>query len=918
MRTLKSHAFHLLNIEEEEIIPLLWLFSFSFIQGFLGLILTAIPLVLFLEHYPSELLAYTYILNGMITFLLGLGLTFLSARFSLLFIIQTPLIFLSSSIGFFLILVLLTKMNWVYFALVVWSSVNYNLTTFVGVALINQLLNLQQGKRFFGIISSGGAIGGMVSGFLLEFMQSIIGSFNLLFFVILLLLLSKLMVIAIKSRLSNYKKDQESSNNHVKKKFSWHESKNKSYIVQFFLILFFLTFFYFVLDLTFNSEAKIYYPEKKELTAFFGYFFGTLNALTFIFSFFFMGYLLQRIGILSFLLYLVISMGILIAITCTLHTKVAFASAAFWSLAFVRICDNVLRAPLPLPLLNQPLTHEEKIWAQIQEQLVLSPFSSIVSGLVLAIIGHYFGIQFYLLALLLMISIAAIYVVLIFFKKEYLKVLTRSLERWNHKTPNLGIYESYIPVLLQPLIDPSLSDESKIVGLQILEKLDRSNFEHILNQVLESSSKEVRKYVLNRAKDLDIKLAKEPLIKMIREESDISLLPLAILSLIPHLQDDTELLEVLKPLESIQDREVASSCLIAQYRVGGIDMKNSIRKRLLSIAENVSDPDRGLLICVLKEISIPERQEIFKHLLRNSRVEERAEIFNLMAQLDDACLFDSESLRLAMEDFFLPNATLSAQNYLVKGKAKTVDLIGQEFERFSHEKQVIISRLLGDIKCSEAVKVIESLIAIDNLNIFHTCLNSLNNQNYVLKDISIKKEFDKLIERESQFIVDVRTFLAPLDLPECELIKWFLEREVELSQTRLYLMFSFMYSSSELKLALEGIQLRNSEMCCMAMELLSEVLPYDEKKRILSLLMPASLDNIKTIVKEVDWTDYFSKLFIFAEKAFTPNIPSAAAFTIARLNALEAYKLLKNVKPTRDHYYYQIVDWAFKKQGNRH
>src|SRR3989339_1041284 len=186
--SLKEKILILFNIKkgEEKSISLMLLYSF-FMGAVIAFFYTAAT-SLFLVGFKRELFPVAYITGGVLVFLISYIYLRFKKRFNYKDLVQAGNLFLLISIVGLVFFQIFTRNKWVVFLLYLWVGV---LTYFHGISfwwLASNLFDLRQGKRLFGLISSGEVISQIVSFFSVPVLLQFVNTEFLLYIAIAFLL----------------------------------------------------------------------------------------------------------------------------------------------------------------------------------------------------------------------------------------------------------------------------------------------------------------------------------------------------------------------------------------------------------------------------------------------------------------------------------------------------------------------------------------------------------------------------------------------------------------------------------------------------------------------------------------------------------------------------------------------------------
>ncbi|OGW80532.1 MAG: hypothetical protein A3G33_09470 [Omnitrophica bacterium RIFCSPLOWO2_12_FULL_44_17] len=298
-------------IKREEWTKSILMFFYFFFTITTLYILKPIRNSIFLEEHGASSLRYAYM--GEVVFLSVIA--FFYAKIANCF--KRKNILVSITISFFLVNSLIFWVifklgwaKWVAFFFYIWVA-SYSITVVTQFwTVANDLFNVDEAKRLFGFISSGGGLGGMFGGWITDKTALVLGSENLLFIVAGCLLISIVFVNSIWKKEEpafNHQLDQErltaqrqpDQGSHVKDytKKAWKVIFDTRYILLITALVVITKVASTLIDNQFNAVVELNIAGKDLKTKFFGNFFYYLNFITFILQLLIASRVLRYFGI---------------------------------------------------------------------------------------------------------------------------------------------------------------------------------------------------------------------------------------------------------------------------------------------------------------------------------------------------------------------------------------------------------------------------------------------------------------------------------------------------------------------------------------------------------------------------------------------------------------------------------------------
>lgn len=181
----------------------------------------------------------------------------------------------------------------------IWTEVVNSLLTVQFWILAASVLDMRSGKKLFGVIGAGGAIGGLMAGLILAPLGRLIGVGLFPACAGLMLLLAVPFVFGLKGRATieaPRPQDDTSAN------AQW--NLFHPYIVKLGFLLIPATVVATLVDYQFKVVSAAAIPNSTELAAYYGRYYAILNGLTLVFQIFVTSFFLTRLGLLASLVFL--------------------------------------------------------------------------------------------------------------------------------------------------------------------------------------------------------------------------------------------------------------------------------------------------------------------------------------------------------------------------------------------------------------------------------------------------------------------------------------------------------------------------------------------------------------------------------------------------------------------------------------
>lgn len=464
---------NIFNIKKGEGTHVLLLFAFSFCLGIPYAFLYTSATSLFLSDFDVTLLPYAYMGGGLTSYGLWVVYHKLERKFKFSRLTFFGYLFLFGSLSLLSLGYYFTEIKVYTFLLFVWINVFIFFTSIGFWGIASKVFNLRQGKRLFGLISSGEILSKTLSFFAVPFILKSLGTKDLLFFVVLGFFISfcflliilkkynKLLSITVASQANGSK---DSGEQKKKSTFTFLQNKYFGYIIILAIFPLFATYF---VDFIFLDQTKIQFTTQDLVSSFLSIFFGIMAVVEFFLKSFISGRLISKFGMLFSLLILPVVLSVF-TIIAAFYGTIYGATLMFFSFIvlnklFVRVFRTSFLDP-SFQILYQPIPSNERLAFQSKVEGVPKSIGNVIVGL----------------TLILFANISSLTVV----HYNYLFVIVLSLWLWLSSK----LYIEYRKTLRSVLKsneerDKSPAEERSNLSLfyQIMKEEPNPNFDLILN-----------------------------------------------------------------------------------------------------------------------------------------------------------------------------------------------------------------------------------------------------------------------------------------------------------------------------------------------------------------------------------------------------------------------------------------------------
>jgi len=396
-------VFKSLNIEANEVIPVLLLIMQSV---FLGIFYGTFDIgahTLFLKTFPEDMIPKAYIISGIVGIILTSIFSKLQSRIRFSRLANSTLLFISLVTLIMWVLFEFTNANWIIFIVFIFLGPLNILAILAFWGTVGRIFNLRQGKRLFGIIDSGQVFGIIISSYAIPLVLTYLhGTKNLLLisagsiafaFLIEALIASKFKIDSHKNDQGNITDDQNKTEEEQVKVKTFFKDKYIMYMAMFVAFSMFAAFF---IQYSFLVVTNEQYPLEDDLAKYLGFFTGSMMIFTLIIKTFVYSKLLKTYGLkISLLL-----SSVLLALFTGVAIIVGFASGFektspgfiyfFLFISMGKLFNKTLKDALEVPafkLLYQSLRKSIRFDVQAKIDGTINEIAALTSGILLSILG---------------------------------------------------------------------------------------------------------------------------------------------------------------------------------------------------------------------------------------------------------------------------------------------------------------------------------------------------------------------------------------------------------------------------------------------------------------------------------------------------------------------------------------------------
>ncbi len=796
-----------LQVREGEGLPILTLTALSYFIGWALALYYITSTTIFLQHFDSEQLPLAYTLAGVAGYLGYWLLSKLDLKLKLFTQLKVKLAIVLVSILAFSVWNWLAPSPTMAFAMFIWFRVLAFISVVVFWGVAGRLFDLRQGKRIFGLISTGEVLSDVIGFFSIPLLLRYMGYTELLFLASCSMLACLLTLFYIlrkfKTQLAPpevapvYQKPEEKE-----EKSFWSYLKTPYFRYLFALALLPIFGIMFI-DYMFLDQTKVKFTDPEVLGNFLSIFFGAVAVIELVLKVFVSGRFINRYGLKPALLSLPVAL-LACALLASLSGGFYGESMLFFSFIILsKLADRSIRSSIYDPafqILYQPLPAEERIDFQNKTEGIPKAIGNIAAGLVLlalTVFGLKNLVYFNFIFLLIVVSWVWLTVSLYREYREMIRQVLMGKSGMEYKVHSFLKTGSYF---FRELIFSPVSRKA-ISTLNLMEKLEPIGRESYYRQLLDHPNARIRKEVVAR-------IGVHRLVSM--------------------------LLDVDDKLNSESNEGVAA--LLKETRDHLLEVRQYNGPRLQAMAED-SDPEiRHEAAVVLGQLPRLKVSNAMRLLLQDDDPNVRTNALLSAGRIRNRELWPY--LLDNLDDPRYSNVACMALLEIGEPILPELERLFTQREK-NRETQYKIIRTIGRIGGKKAVWALKNRIHYPVDSIRHHILLSLSNMGYSVLSSEVNS-VKQAIEHDIANLI--WTMAAVRDIgqgSECEALSKALKNELVEKTERVFLLLSLLYDSQAMKKIRDIILEGSPNERVFAVEII-DMLVEDSIKQILIPLVESN------------------------------------------------------------------------------
>jgi len=789
----------ILNIKSGEGTPIALLMGFSFFMGAAIAFFYTAATTLLLAGFETKILPWVYILSGVVGYIIWFFSSRLEKKYSFSSLMKIYTGFLTITVLLFAIALRVYNTPWIAFMMFIWIRIFLFILAVVFWGVSARLFNLRQGKRLFGLISSGEVLSNIIGFLSIPILMQFIVTSTLVIIAFVSLVCCFIFLLLLLKRFQ----DKFQSSVVVRPEDELRESKKPNvYKNKYFQLLFVMAalpmFSIYFVDYIFLDQTKAQFSDKQVLASFLGLFLGFVAIAEFIVKTFLSGRLISKYGLklgLTALPVMMLFSTFLASLSGTFYGE----SGMFFSFVLMtKLFERAVRSSLNDPsyqILYQPMPPDQRLYYQSRIEGVPKALGNTLAGLVL----------------LALTSIS--FVNLVYFNYLFLILLLfwikTSLEQF--KTYRITL-QNVIAEDRTTTIKAKTLNNLKILTDGIINSGTRY-FEQIYNLVQKSEPAHLSEVFTNILKN-----TKDKIVTMILGEIRKNIL-----------------VEASDSIEDIVDKGVSGK-IREEFEQTNAELRKVEGIRFEQIADLSKSKNPDDRIFAIKLLSRSGRFNTFRllmELLQDSDITVRKAAVIASGKIRRHELWPRIIDHLALPDY--SNEAVSAIGEIGKPILHDLDSF---FGKLSEdtETQIRIIKLYESIGGEEAIKLLKNKINHHNKDIRYQVLVSLSRLEYKAVPGEIASIKQSIIQ---DIGIIIWLFAAIHDIGENEevvCLKDALEYELMKKKDDVFLLLSLIYNPKTIKHIREKVESRDNDSRVYALEIIDTVVSEDLKNLIIPIL----------------------------------------------------------------------------------
>ena len=860
---------------------------------------------LFVAEFGAGQLPFAYVISAVVMIIVGFVYSRLEPHFPLkrmLSITMLTIVIVTAAIkiGYD------QSQNRIFvFAAQIWFRFIFVYSDLVFWAAAGLLFTIRQGKRLFGLISTGNVLARIVGFLLVPLIVPLIGSSNLLFLSSIFLAGAWLLVVKILGNHErSYVDDGQSSSAETPR------DRPQRYINLIYAVFGIGSVTFYVIGFNFYTQSGIQFANDADsLAGFFGLFSGITNICVLIVNSLATGSLLRRFGLTrSMLIRPVLSFVLAAVILILLITNSGPVVLLFALTLAVRFFDLLLYYGLYRPglvLLYQPLSKKMRTSVQSLTEGVVGSLALGVSGLLLILIGaENVILNTVLLLILLAIWLTALWLI----SREYPLVLQRALYQRLLTDSALDLSEAEtLKTIRQRLDSENASDV--VYALELLERVGPPDLFYAVTQSLTHTDPVVREDAARRVARLKMPGVQGQLIEIAEGDASLASRQAAVNALC--VTSSAETVPFLLRYLDAPEQPIRQSAIIGLLNSQATVGRDAAQTKLAALIAGDSAEKIDACQILRDSAQIRHRDDLVTLLADDDIAVQRAAIEAT------ATLQTSDFNTILLKKLDTPALAKDAIQALANSGAGMLPGLQQSFAQSeSRTRRINLIQIASRIGDAASLNWLCSLLGHADREVQLAVLRGLQRGRFAA-DEAQQLLVNEQISAEIDLAANILSALHTLE-PDEELaiLHSGLNAQIDEIRQRVYRLLSFTHDRQMMQRVQENLRLGAVERQSYAIELLDTALDPRIKQRVFPLLEPQEtaqrldlLSNFTTPLAH-DKQGWFNEMITTESVAFSPWVRASTIYTVGQQQIAAFAKPIALAADSAEKIVRNTADWV--------
>lgn len=834
MGQLRNKLLSLFNILPSEGNLVLLVLGYAILLYTANVLARTASYALFLAEYNAQTLPYAYIGVSIFAPLVSAVYLRLNQRFSLAGVLVGIHAFLLVTLAAYWLGLGLTAAPWLLFSLPIYFGVNNSLTISSFWNLLGRIYNLQQGKRLFGLLSSGEHVATIATGFIAPVLVSWLGTPNLFLVGALVMALTLgLLIFIVRTNAGQMSATADTSEDSSTQKQVGSLLADSYVWLIFSLSALFVVGIYFV-DNIFFSQVEARFPTEDELASFIGIFFGVMGVVSLLIQAFVASRVLSRFGVRAMILATPAGLLISTILFSLVGTFTEWMLVLFWLAVAANLYRLILDAVdnTAVNIMYQPLPAQQRTQAQTTVIGIIYPVAIGFTGLALLFLFKVLGFTPVQVTYVLLVIVVVWLATGVSLGRAYPRRLQQALKQRTLSGIAMPRPDrSSLAVFLQGLTSPHVG--AVVYSLDMLEEIAPQSLVTCLPDLLEHAQPEVRQEALRRIERLGLTATLEAVGRRLQLETLPTVRAAALRTLAVLGKGQT--IEQVYPYLEDTDPQIRQGAMVGLLRNAGTKAAQVAEERLSQLAASTQPTERLLAAQVMGAVEASHTEQLLEQLLNDEDLAVRRAALMAAGQTHFPQLW-----ALAVAALASRQTRRAAAAALVSVGEPALSTVRDAFARPDQDREVLmqLARICGRIGGDASISLLRDHMRHPDDGVRSQVLAALT-QCHFQANAHEQTMIQEQVEQEAAQAVAALACLVDIgDDPAASLLAGALRDQVTQYQANIFMLLSFVYGARTLLRAWDslrpGAQV-SGEQRAYALEAVDVLVARELKRTILIL-----------------------------------------------------------------------------------